>query len=45
MAGVLIVAVVIVGVEETKGTATYPINVVYRARPGSSRALPWTCWA
>ena len=34
MAGVVIVAGVIVGVEVTKGAPTYPINVVYSSAPG-----------
>jgi len=34
VAGVVIVAGVIVGVEVTKGAATYPINVVYSSAPG-----------
>jgi phospholipid/cholesterol/gamma-HCH transport system substrate-binding protein len=34
VAGVVIVAGVIVGVEVTKGAQTYPINVVYASAPG-----------
>ena len=34
VAGVVVVAGVIVGVEVTKGTPTYPINVVYSNAPG-----------
>jgi phospholipid/cholesterol/gamma-HCH transport system substrate-binding protein len=34
VAGVVIVAGVIVGVEVTKGAPTYPINVVYSSAPG-----------
>jgi virulence factor Mce-like protein len=34
VAGVFIVAAAIVGVEETKGAPTYPINVVYSSAPG-----------
>jgi virulence factor Mce-like protein len=34
VAGVVVVAAVIVGVEETKGTPTYPVNVVYASAPG-----------
>ena len=34
VAGVVIVAAVIVGVEETKGASTYPISVVYASAPG-----------
>jgi phospholipid/cholesterol/gamma-HCH transport system substrate-binding protein len=34
VAGVVVVAGVIVGVEVTKGASTYPINVVYSSAPG-----------
>jgi phospholipid/cholesterol/gamma-HCH transport system substrate-binding protein len=34
VAGVVIVAGVIVGIEVTKGTPTYPVNVVYTSAPG-----------
>lgn len=34
VAGVVLVAGVVVAVEVTKGTATYPINVVYTSAPG-----------
>ncbi len=34
VAGAVLVAAVVVGVEVTKGTATYPINVVYASAPG-----------
>lgn len=34
VAGVVIVAAVVVGVEVTKGKPTYPINVVYSSAPG-----------
>ena len=34
LAGVVLVAAVIVGVEVTKGKPTYPINVVYSSAPG-----------
>jgi virulence factor Mce-like protein len=34
VAGVVVVAAVIVGIEETKGTPTYPVNVVYASAPG-----------
>ncbi len=34
VAGVVMVAAVIVGVEVTKGAPTYPINVVYSSAPG-----------
>jgi phospholipid/cholesterol/gamma-HCH transport system substrate-binding protein len=34
VAGALIVAAVVVGVEVTKGTPTYPVNVVYTSAPG-----------
>ena len=34
VAGVVIVAAVVVGVEVTKGPSTYPINVVYSSAPG-----------
>jgi phospholipid/cholesterol/gamma-HCH transport system substrate-binding protein len=34
VAGVVIVAGVVVGIEVTKGTPTYPVNVVYTSAPG-----------
>jgi phospholipid/cholesterol/gamma-HCH transport system substrate-binding protein len=34
MAGVVIVAALIVGFEATKGPSTYPVNVVYSSAPG-----------
>ena len=42
VAGLVVVAGVIVAVEFAKGTPTYPVNVVYSSAPGSSPVPPST---